>query len=304
MADGEKSAGSAIAQGLGKGLAGMSKALDQIDAEIEAEEGPKETKSGKDALFGGREDKIREAAKADMEEEEEGEQLPVNPNPLLLNVEDFEKSVWKIQVEKNGNWFTGNYVPSQFDMAFADEDSGVAEFAGDPFTKGKWYADSSSIYFERKPLGALGPLSPGQEYFRGALRAWATDDLQLQTAGYVSGYSPLFPTAILGRFLMTRVAKITEAEYKDRLLYSKKELGLIKAPVEEKPPPLKTVDLSDELTDEEERRRLAAEWMPSSIMDVDDKKDTTAAMTKSLERLKQSVTEVGSKYMDEETWKD
>jgi len=35
---------------------------------------------------------------------------------------------------------------------------------------------------------------------------------KLQAAGYVSGYSPLFPTAILGRFLMTRVKAISREE--------------------------------------------------------------------------------------------
>jgi len=308
MEEPKKKASSAIAEGLGNTLAGFTKAIDNYEEEIQKEEGPQEAKSGKEALFGDREQKIKAAAEADMEEFEEmideGKDLPENPNPLLLSNEDFEKSIWKIQVEKNGNWFSGNYVPGELKIAFASNDDGIVEYAGDPFTKGKWFTDSGSVYFERRPLGALGPLSPGQEYFRGSLQGWATDDLELQTAGYVSGYSPLFPTAILGRFLMTREKKISQTELEDRLAYSRKELGLDKSAELEAAAPKKTLDLSEDLTDEEERRKLAAEWMPSTLLDENAKDQKQDQMTKSLERLKETVVETGSKYMDEDMWKD
>lgn len=314
----KKKASSAIAEGIGNSLAGFSKALDDLEEEVAAEEGPQEKKTGKEALFGDREQKIRAAAEADMEELEEeldeGKELPPNDKPVLLAPEDFEKSVWKIQVEKNGNWFSGNYVPAQMEIAFTDADAGLVEYARDPFTKGKWFSDSGSVYFERRPLGALGPLSPGQEYFRGSLTGWATDSLQLQTAGYVSGYSPLFPTAILGRFLLTRVKPISQTELTERLAYSRKELGMDKAAGalagagegegEGGAKKKATLDLSDDLSDEEERRRLAAEWMPSTLIDEANKDPKQDQMTKSLERLKKTVTETGSKYMDEDMWKD
>ena len=41
-----------------------------------------------------------------------------------------------------------------------------------------------------------------------------------QAAGYVSGYSPLFPTAILGRFLMTKVKSIGTDEITQRRKYA------------------------------------------------------------------------------------
>ena len=111
------------------------------------------------------------------------------PEPILLSEEDFENSIWEVQVEKNGNWFSGNYVPDSFKMAISNNENQTCEYAGESTTKGKWYMDSTSFYFERRPLGFLGPINPGMEYFRASLTGWTNDENtgdRLQTAGYVS----------------------------------------------------------------------------------------------------------------------
>lgn len=181
-----------------------------------------------------------------------------------------------------------------------------AEFGGDPFTGGKWYMDSGCVYVERRPFAALGPLGPGKEYYRMSLTGWATDDLQFQAAGVVSGYSPLFPVAILGRCLMTREKK-TDEEYlkkKIKAAASKVEGATKKLPkgtTTKKKKVSKIIDISDDLTEEEERRRMAAEWVPSTIVDVKggggnlaDKVST--GMSGSLERLKGTVEESMENY--------
>uniref|UniRef100_A0A7S4P490 Uncharacterized protein n=1 Tax=Guillardia theta TaxID=55529 RepID=A0A7S4P490_GUITH len=273
-----------MGQNIGRALSGATKSWDAIGESLgveEEEEAVEEPKTGKDALFGGREQKIFEAMEKDLQESEggESEELPECPEPILFAAEDFEKSVWRIQVEKSGNWFTGNYVPSDFRVAFSSADDGLVEYGGDPFTKGKWYCDGSSVYFDRRPFAALGPLGPGCEYFRATLQGWANDELQLQSAGYVSGYSPLFPTAVLGKFLMTREKKSGPEEIAERKQYSAKELrrgggeALPEAAATKKKMML---DLSEELSDEERRRKEAAEWMPSTIVDTKPKVDVRA----------------------------
>ena len=43
-----------------------------------------------------------------------------------LQEEDFTSSIWKVQLEKNGNWFSGNYVPDEFTMAISSNENQVA----------------------------------------------------------------------------------------------------------------------------------------------------------------------------------
>ena len=216
------------------------------------------------------------------------------------------------QVEKNSNWFSGNYVPNELMMAFTDEETGKVEFAGDSLTGGRWYASGNSVYFERQPFKVLGPLGPGVQYFRGSLEGWCSDDMKLQCAGYVSGYSPLFPTAVLGRFLMTREKAITQEEKEKRLKRTQRELrgdasSLLLAKYDDEdgeeeggsaPKPKKVVDLSDDLTEEQMLRKEAAEWVPSSI----ESQSATRmdGLTKSLERLAGTVEETARRNFSQD----
>ncbi len=45
----------------------------------------------------------------------------------------------------------------------------------------------SSFYFERRPLGFLGPINPGMEYFRASLTGWTSDE---NSGGRFSCLSP------------------------------------------------------------------------------------------------------------------
>lgn len=292
---------STLAQGIGKGLAGIKSSMDELDKEIE-QENPEEPKTGKEALFGGREKAIQDAALREFEEEEEA---PPIPEPVLLTAEDFERSIWKVEIEKSGNWFSGNYVPSQLTIAFSTEDDGKCEFAGDPLTKGRWYLDSSCIYFERAPLGAMGVFSPfGKDNFRLSLTGWVSDSLQFQVGGFVGSYSALFPTALMGRALMTKVAKITEEEARQRILLSAAQVDRSDMDAAAALPQseggtqaqkrVNIIDLSDDLTEEERLKKEAAEWMPSTIVS-----GPKPDFTKTLERLKGTVGEVAKNYMDD-----
>lgn len=119
--EGEKKPG--VGAGLGKGLADFGKAIDDLAGEDDEEEEPKyrtekEKKNSKDVLFGGREKKIAEGAEKDLDAMDDGDLAPMSeepiPEPIIFKKEDFENSVWKVQVEKNGNWFSGNYAPDEF----------------------------------------------------------------------------------------------------------------------------------------------------------------------------------------------
>ena len=86
----------------------------------------------------------------------------------------------------------------------------------------------ASLSLSRSPLFPFSdffpsPSPPSSRYLLsrapGALLFLRTAD-KLQAAGYVSGYSPLFPTAILGRFLMTKVKAISQEEVAPRPLLS------------------------------------------------------------------------------------
>jgi len=266
-----------IGGALGSGFAGITKSLDEIGEQLDAEEAASGSEAAdKKGFFEGRDERMKAGMERDMLEEDGGELANIDedepcPEPIILSEEDFASSIWKVQVEKNGNWFSGNYVPSEFTMAIGNSEDQLCEFAGDKTTKGKWYVDSSSFYFERRPLGFMGPINPGMEYFRASLTGWTSDENtgdKLQAAGYVSGYSPLFPTAILGRFLMTKVKAISQEEIVERRAYSQKVLFPEKfkpklQPVEKKS---KALDLTDELDEEERLRVEAAEWMPSTVV--------------------------------------
>uniref|UniRef100_A0A7S0TZ86 Uncharacterized protein n=1 Tax=Hemiselmis andersenii TaxID=464988 RepID=A0A7S0TZ86_HEMAN len=311
-----------MGQALGSGLAGWSKTMDALDDVLDDEDGEgsakkatpmtKEEKEAKDqkskeVLFGGREAKIMQAAEKDLDEMEAGDltrmsDVPI-PEPILFNKADFENSVWRVQVEKTGNWFSGNYCPDEFLVALGAEEK--VEFAGDPLTGGKWYTDSGSLYIERKPIAALGPFGPGKEYYRMSLTGWATEDMTLQAAGVVSGFSPLFPVAILGRCLATSKKEISAEDLKQKIRASVAKVGggtSAKALKEGgKKKRVKVLDISDDLTEEEERKKMAAEWMPSTI--VDNKKDLSNAAAKvseqmggSLERLKDTLEDSVENY--------
>jgi len=300
----EKEGRSPLAEGLGKGLAGIKLSMDQMDEEIEKESGEEAPKTGKEALFGGREKAIQAAAAREMEEVEEA---PPIPEPILFSAADFERTVWKVQVEKSGNWFTGNYVPSQLTIAFGTEDDGTCEFGGDPLTKGRWYLDDTCIYFERSPLGALGVFSPfGKDNFRLSLTGWVSDTLQYQVGGFVGSYSALFPTAVMGRVLMTKVAAVTEEEARQRIRLSASQVdrsalaesdsaaALPQGEGTQTGKRVNIIDISDDLTDEERLRKEAAEWMPSTIVS-----GPRPDFTKTLERLKGTVGDVAKNYMDD-----
>jgi len=228
MQETEKKSGAGA--NIGKGLADFGRAIDELATDDDDDEAAKEAakkKSSKDVLFGGREQKINEGAEKDLEGMEAGDLAPLSdepiPEPIIYKKQDFVNTVWKIQVEKNGNWFSGNYAPDTFYVALGEEEK--CEFGGDPLTMGKWYMDSGSIYIERRPFGALGPLGPGKEYYRCSLTGWATDDLLFQAAGVVSGYSPLFPVAILGRCLMTREKAADEAYVRKKIVAAASKVG-------------------------------------------------------------------------------
>ena len=283
-----------------------------------------------------------------------------------MSEEDFENSIWEVQVEKNGNWFSGNYVPDSFKMAISNNENQTCEYAGESTTKGKWYMDSTSFYFERRPLGFLGPINPGMEYFRASLTGWTNDENtgdRLQTAGYVSvlylcggrvtrlcrvcpyaascvawfescprratdpvhlspspsaasripvvvalfqdvpthwgraqGYSPLFPTAILGRFLMTKVKSVSKEEIVERRAYTNSVLNpKAAAPqIEAKKAPM--LDLTDDLSEEERLRVEAAEWVPSSIREAPSEKEEGLEdkLGSAFDRIKKTVQDTDS----------
>lgn len=106
---------------IGKGLADFGRAIDELANDDDDEDVVKvkaEKKSSKDVLFGGREKKINEGAEKDLEAMEAGDLAPLSeepiPEPIIYNAQDFTNTVWKVQVEKNGNWFSGNYAPDEF----------------------------------------------------------------------------------------------------------------------------------------------------------------------------------------------
>lgn len=295
MQDKEKSLG----KSLGDGIMGMQKVMDAVEQGNEEQD-----QSGKAALFGSREEAIRKASEADLAALE-GEDMAMNgevpiPEPIQFKTEDFEKSVWKVQVEKSGNWFSGNYAPDEFMVALGDADSEKVEFGGDPLTRGKWYMDGACLYIERRPFGMLGPLGPGKEYYRVSLTGWATDDNKLQGGGIVSGYSTLFPVAILGRCLVTRERAIPEEEVKKRIRAAAGKVeGARQLSGTKTKKRVKIVDLSDDLTEEEMRRKEAAEWMPSSFVDNNQPSiadQVSSSMGSSLERLKGTVEESIDNY--------
>jgi len=187
-------------------------------------------------------------------------------------------------------------------VALGEEEK--CEFGGDPFTQGKWYMDAGSIYVERRPFGALGPLGPGKEYYRCSLTGWATDELLFQAAGVVSGYSPLFPVAILGRCLMTREKAADEAYVRKKIVAAASKVGgatkKLPGTTTKKKKVSKIIDISDDLTEEEERKKFAAEWIPSTIVDTKPNKNVVEQVSKgmggSLERLQKTVEESAENY--------
>lgn len=293
-----------IGAALGGGLAGITKSLDDIGAELDAEAVESGVEPGeKKSFFEDRRAKMEEAMERDLLEDASGELATIDddvpcPEPILLSEEDFASSIWEVQVEKNGNWFSGNYVPDKFLMAISSNENQTCEYAGEKTTKGRWYMDSNSFYFERRPFGFLGPISPGMEYFRASLIGWTNDENtgdRLQTAGYVSGYSPLFPTAILGRFLMTRKKAISRDEIADRRAYTDSILNPKKeAPKLEAKQPM--LDLTDDLSEEERLRVEAAEWVPSTITST--KSEQPEALEDKLgsafDRIKKTVQDTDS----------
>lgn len=320
MADEEPSPGNIFSKSIGQSI---GQSLRNLEDEVneEAEEEPEEKPSGKQALFGDREKRMQAALQAELDDEpdEDGEgggfeQGPENPNPLNLYQEDFEKSVWTIQVEKNSNWFSGNYLPDEMTIAFADLENGKVEYAKDPFTGGKWYISGNSVYFERQPFKVLNVAGPGIQYFRASMEGWCNDGMQMECAGYVSGYSPLFPTSVLGRFLMTKQKTITVEEKEKRLKKTKREMredsgGLFLSSFDDededgeesdvpKPKPKKVMDLSEDLTDEQQLRKEASEWVPSSISTA--QKSNMDGLTKSLERLAGTVEETARRNFSQD----
>ncbi len=292
---------SSLGKELGRGLADFSKDLRVVD---------EDDRTGKEAIFGGREAAIKAAAEKDLEDMAGGEmarsgQIPI-PEPIIMNPKDIERQVWRVQVDKSGNWFSGNYCPDDFLVALGPADDGNLEFGGDSWTKGKWYLDNDCLYIERRPFGFLGPFGPGKEYYRVSLTGWATDENKIQMAGYVSGFSPLFPVAILGRCLMTRQKVIAEDDLKQKIRAAAGKVQGAASPAQleggkgsSTKKRLKIVDLSDDLTDEELLKKEAAEWMPSTIIDkkgptiVDKLQDN---MGGSLERLKGTLEESIDNY--------
>lgn len=175
----------------------------------------------------------------------------------------------------------------------------TCEYAGESLTKGKWYMDSNSFYFERRPLGFLGPISPGMEYFRASLTGWTSDENKgdkLQAAGYVSGYSTLFPTAILGRFLMTKVKSISQEEIEQRRAYTQSVLNPPKEAPKLEKSKAAALDLTDELSEEERLRVEAAEWVPSTITSTAPDKNANIEdqLGGAFERLKNTVQDTDS----------
>jgi len=296
-----------IGASLGSGLAGFTKSLDDMGAELDAEEAEAGIEQGeKKGLFEDRGAKMKAAMEKDMLEEAGGglsteEDVPC-PNPIFMSEEDFASSIWKVQVEKNGNYFSGNFVPDEFTMAISNNENQTCEYAGERLTKGKWYMDSSSFYFERRPLGFLGPLSPGMEYFRASITGWTNDEGKgdkLQAAGYVSGYSPLFPTAILGRFLMTKVKSISADEITERRKYAQTILNPPKKAPKLEEAKSMAIDLTDDLSEEERLRVEAAEWVPSTITST--KPDKEEALE---DKLGSAFDRIKKTVQDTESFKD
>lgn len=291
-----------IGSALGGGLAGITQSLDEYGAELDAEEAAAGETEEKKGLFEDRTAKMQAAMEKDLLEDEAGalaEQELDCPEPILLSEEDFTSSIWKVQVEKNGNWFSGNYVPDEFTMAISSNENQTCEYAGEALTKGKWYMDSSSFYFERRPLGFMGPISPGMEYFRASLTGWTSDENtgdKLQAAGYVSGYSTLFPTAILGRFLMTKVKSISKEEITERRAYTQSVLNPPKAAPKLEEAKTMALDLTDDLSEEERLRVEAAEWVPSTITSTAPEKEDgiEEKLGGAFERLKKTVKDTDS----------
>jgi hypothetical protein len=125
MQETEKKSGAGA--NIGKGLADFGRAIDELASDDDDDEAAKEAakkKSSKDVLFGGREQKIIEGAEKDLEGMEAGDLAPLSdepiPEPIIYNKQDFVNTVWKIQVEKNGNWFSGNYAPDTFYVSATD----------------------------------------------------------------------------------------------------------------------------------------------------------------------------------------
>ena len=116
------------------------------------------------------------------------------------------------------------------------------------------------------------------------------------TGAFAQGYSPLFPTAILGRFLMTKVKSVSKEEIVERRAYTNSVLNpKAAAPqIEAKKAPM--LDLTDDLSEEERLRVEAAEWVPSSIREAPSEKQEGLEdkLGSAFDRIKKTVQETDS----------